>query len=122
MGRVMDPSQTENSLAPEVEPARPPATAALAPLTPDPPNIPVRPPTTIRPVLGEEGQLLGEDGRLLGDADSDGSVSFVDFLVVANNFGNTTEAGDQDGDFTRDGFVDFADFLLLSFNFGEQLA
>ena len=122
MGRVMDPSQTENSLAPEVEPARPPATAVLAPLTPDPPNIPVRPPTTIRPVLGEEGQLLGEDGRLLGDADSDGSVSFVDFLVVANNFGSTTAAGDQDGDFTRDGFVDFADFLLLSFNFGEQLA
>jgi len=105
MGRVMDPSQTDNKLKPTVEPARPPAMTALPPL-PDPPSQ----------------AMLGEDGRLLGDADGNRAVDFADFLIMTSNFENTTEAGDRDGDFDRNGVVDFGDFLLVAGNFGERLA
>ena len=54
---------------------------------------------------------------LPGDADLDGTVSFGDFLVVAQNFGE--EGTWSQGDFDSNGSVLFVDFLLLSQNFGQ---
>ena len=52
-------------------------------------------------------------------------MNFLDFLIVANNFGNTAEPepppalpGDADGD----GMVGFLDFLALARNFGSSNA
>ena len=54
-----------------------------------------------------------------GDSNLDGDVNFLDFLALAENFG---EAGDWDqGDFDGNGEVDFLDFLALAENFGESV-
>ena len=53
-----------------------------------------------------------------GDANNDGSVSFDDFLVLAENFGRK-DAVWADGDFNNDAEVTFADFLILAMNFGQ---
>ena len=58
--------------------------------------------------------------RLSGDADGDGSVGFLDFLALANNFGS--EGGFEDGDFNCSGSVDFQDFLALANSFGTSQA
>ena len=55
---------------------------------------------------------------LAGDVNGDGIVGFVDFLVVAFNYGRQVDAAFQDGDFTGDGKVAFDDFLLLSNSYG----
>ena len=53
---------------------------------------------------------------LVGDANMNGSVEFLDFLVLAENFG---ERGTWvDGDFDGDGEVAFLDFLGLAESFG----
>ena len=57
---------------------------------------------------------------LPGDADQDGSVTFIDFITLANNFG--TPGSWSDGDFSGDGVVDFGDFRQLAENFGESVA
>ena len=57
-----------------------------------------------------------------GDSDRDGLVSFRDFLMLTNNFGQETQNGDRDGDFDGDGFVSFKDFLVLATNFGRQVS
>ena len=57
-------------------------------------------------------------GTLRGDADGDGEVAFLDFLVLANNFGNA-DAAFADGDFDCDGSVGFLDFLVLANHFGD---
>ena len=63
-------------------------------------------------------RLCGRD-PLPGDANHDGSVTFIDFITLANNFG---EGGTwSDGDFSGDGFVDFGDFLELAQHFGQRL-
>lgn len=54
-----------------------------------------------------------------GDVDGNGSVNFLDFLVIANNFGST-DADRESGDLTGDGKVDFFDFLQLANNFGRS--
>jgi hypothetical protein len=55
-----------------------------------------------------------------GDANSDGRVSFEDFLILSENFGKqTTWSG---GDFSGDRLVGFEDFLLLAENFDGQPA
>ena len=55
----------------------------------------------------------------LGDANFDGRVDFMDFLALANNFGNQ-DAVWNEGDFDGDGTVGFTDFLLLAENFGFE--
>lgn len=55
-------------------------------------------------------------GTQFGDADLDGSVSFKDFLILAEGFGS--EGGWAQGDFDGSGVVDFLDVLSLSENFG----
>ena len=61
--------------------------------------------------------LLSQAGTVTGDADFDGDVDFVDFVLLSMNFGKE-DAGFADGDFDGNGEVSFPDFLLLTTNFG----
>ena len=56
--------------------------------------------------------------RLTGDANGDGSVAFLDFLALANNFGGP--GGYAEGDFDCSGDIGFLDFLALANNFGAS--
>ena len=50
-----------------------------------------------------------------GDIDLDGDVTFADFLVFSDAFG---DAGSwSNGDFTGDAWVNFEDFLFLARDF-----
>ncbi len=75
--------------------------------------------------LSEHTQLratyAASDVRLAGDANSDGEVSFSDFLILSNNFGRASDVAFADGDFDASGEIDFADFLILSANFGRTI-
>lgn len=53
-----------------------------------------------------------------GDVNLDGTVSFPDFLILSENFGQP--GGWADGNFTTDDLVGFPDFLILSENFGSS--
>ena len=69
-----------------------------------------------------ESDLFGRQGEsITGDANGDGSVNFLDFLALANNFGDSVEGGAEDGDFDFDGVVSFLDFLALANNFGKSI-
>ena len=57
------------------------------------------------------------DGVISGDFDRDGTVAFLDFLLLANNFGMEVNRY-EDGDADCDGTVAFLDFLALANNFG----
>ena len=57
--------------------------------------------------------------KILGDIDLDGSVTFDDFLVLAEEVGKV-DAGWAEGDLSGDAKVDFDDFLLLAENFGKS--
>jgi len=63
--------------------------------------------------------LLGP-GPEPGDLNGDGRVSFADFLILSNHFGEPGSLGD--GDVNGNGFVDFPDFLILANNFGSETA
>lgn len=52
-----------------------------------------------------------------GDANSDGNVTFADFLILSNNFGSI-DAVFADGDFDGDGRVTLDDFLILAGHYG----
>jgi len=68
---------------------------------------------------GEQGEFGWIENRLAGDVNNDDQVSFADFLVLQERFGENVEAWSQ-GDLNGDGEVSFADFLLLAANFGED--
>jgi hypothetical protein len=55
-----------------------------------------------------------------GDANDDGTVTFSDFVSLANNFG-ATDAGWGGGDFNGDGTTSFSDFVTLANNFGQTV-
>jgi carboxypeptidase D len=59
---------------------------------------------------------------LRGDANNDGSVTFDDLLIVAQNYG-TTEKTFSAGNFNYDaaGNVDFDDLLIIAQNYGTSL-
>ncbi len=63
---------------------------------------------------------LGEV-RLLSDLDSDGTVGFSDYLVLASNFGES-DASREQGDLNGDGTVDLSDFVVLASQFGGSLS
>lgn len=78
--------------------------------------------------LNSDGAISAEDvrelvegafGTRLGDADLNGEVSFLDFLKLASNFGDTDATWSQ-GDFDCSGDVSFFDFILLATNFGFE--
>ena len=60
-----------------------------------------------------------EYGLTAGDANADLKVDFQDFLILANNWGRTTDVTFFDGDFDGDGGVGFFDFLDVANNFGR---
>ncbi len=60
--------------------------------------------------------LLATLNLEIGDLNLDGSVEFLDFLIMSGNFG--TQGDYLDGDLNCDGNVEFADFLELSSVFG----
>ena len=74
----------------------------------------------------EEGKIVFGAGPLScdtnrqGDIDGDGQVTFTDFLILSDTFGDNVELG-PNADFDCDGVVAFADFLVLSNNFGQSV-
>lgn len=65
-------------------------------------------------------ETLAELGLFKGDFDGNGEVAFLDFLTLANNFGN--EGDYSDGDANCNGTVDFNDFIAMANNFGRMSA
>jgi autotransporter-associated beta strand protein len=56
----------------------------------------------------------------LGDANDDGTVTFSDFVALANSFGQPASDW-SDGDFNNDQSVTFSDFVILANNFGQSI-
>ena len=71
-------------------------------------------------VMKEEGDVPPPKLASFGDFDMDGTVSFLDFLLLAQNFGQKVEPC-TNGDTNGDGIVNFADFLTLANFFGQQV-
>jgi hypothetical protein len=76
------------------------------------------------PIPSYGGQAVGTNDLLIGytyagDANMDGGVTFADFSLLQNNFGQSGKLW-EDGDFNYDGTVNFADFSLLQNNFGQS--
>ena len=65
--------------------------------------------------------LMEALGTSLGDLDLDGQVSFLDFLTLAEHFGEA-DSGYPAGDIDLNGETDFQDFLTLARNFGKSAA
>jgi hypothetical protein len=57
----------------------------------------------------------------LGDANDDGSVTFADFVTLANNFGQSN-TGWSGADFNNDGGTTFSDFIILANHFGQTIS
>lgn len=68
---------------------------------------------------GTTQQLLTQLSLLEGDFDGENGVDFVDFLVLASNFGRPLGRY-IDGDIDANGHVEFEDFLRLTRNFGRS--
>ncbi len=58
--------------------------------------------------------FIEEETATTSDINSDGVVSFADFLVMSNNFGKTEDQDWSDGDLDGDGAVAMSDFLVMS--------
>ncbi len=56
-----------------------------------------------------------------GDANTDGKVSFQDYIVLERNFG-LSGIGWAGGDFNFDGVTNFQDYIILERNFGKTIA
>ena len=64
--------------------------------------------------------LTGELAVLLqGDVNGDGEVDILDFVVLADHFGDMGELVVSDGDFNGDDAVDILDFVILGDHFGN---
>ncbi len=55
-----------------------------------------------------------------GDANTDGVVTFKDYLILESNFGKSGVMGWAQGDFNGDGVVSFKDYLILEASFGKS--
>lgn len=67
------------------------------------------------------GDTLVASNTLAGDFDLNGSVDFLDFLTLAENFRVDEAGGDYSrGDSDLSGAVDFIDFIALANNFGQN--
>ena len=63
---------------------------------------------------------LRDPPELIGDINNNGEVDFLDFLILAENFGTETAGGSSAGDLNENGTVDFLDFIALAENFGGK--
>ena len=70
---------------------------------------------------GDRSSWLSLRGSLLGDANFSGNVEFLDFLALANGFGQPSTGWAQ-GDFNGSGSTEFLDFLQMANNFGMSAA
>lgn len=60
-----------------------------------------------------ELEIYGSDMTFLtGDANGDGQVNGVDYVIWLNNFGKNTSEGRTSGDFNNDGVVSGVDYVL----------
>lgn len=58
---------------------------------------------------------------LAGDANLDGVVDGVDYVIWLNNFNKTTGNGASEGDFNQDGIVDMQDYAIWLPNYGSRI-
>jgi len=70
-------------------------------------------------IVVADNSIRWYENKLVGDVNDDGTVSFADFLLIAQNFGQE-DATWRDGDMNADRSVSFADFLLLAQNYGRK--
>jgi len=57
-----------------------------------------------------------------GDANSDGSVDYLDYAVWVKNLLTTSSNGKSDGDFNADGVIDGIDFSIWQKNYGGTVS
>lgn len=55
----------------------------------------------------------------LGDANSDGKVDGIDYVVWLSHYNQNTSGGNRDGDFNTSGKVDGVDFVIWLNNYGK---
>ena len=72
--------------------------------------------------LGDLDSWLNSNAKRNADANLDGQVAFLDFVALANNFGEsgTKQSVWTSGDFDCNDTVDFSDFIILAQNFGQR--
>lgn len=64
--------------------------------------------------------MVETTGLLAGDANRDGRVTFEDFCILQNHYGQSvTGDGWSQGDFDGNGVVNFADFAILQNHYGQ---
>lgn len=54
-----------------------------------------------------------------GDANNDGSVDGIDYVIWLKNFNKSTNNGSSDADFNANGFVDGIDYVIWLNNYGQ---
>lgn len=70
----------------------------------------------------DSGSAVTVKLALLGDASLNGIVDFDDLLLLAQNYGVSTNAGWGMGDFNYNAGVEFDDLLALAQNYGSSLS
>ncbi len=67
-------------------------------------------------------ETSGSDGgnSLIGDANMDGIVDGLDYVVWITNYGKTTSQGPTSGDFNNSGVVDGLDYVVWLSNYGKK--
>lgn len=68
-----------------------------------------------------ETQAFVALATLVGDFDGDQSVTFDDFFLFVDVFGQTTSSSNSKYDLDRGGTIDFSDFFLFVDNFGKSI-
>ncbi|MBI2504721.1 MAG: fibronectin type III domain-containing protein [Candidatus Latescibacteria bacterium] len=69
-----------------------------------------------------ETQQFTAQASLAGDFDGDNSVTFDDFFLFVDVFGQTTTSSNSKFDLDEGGTIDFSDFFLFVDNFGKSIS
>ncbi len=69
-----------------------------------------------------ETQQFTAQASLVGDFDGDQSVTFDDFFLFVDVFGQTTSSSNSKYDLDEGGTIDFSDFFLFVDNFGKSIS
>lgn len=73
------------------------------PVTSSPTITPTLPPSNLKP----------------GDANGDGKIDGIDYVIWLNNYNKNVSTGPTAGDFDRNGFVDGIDYVIWLNNYGK---